>query len=63
MKNKYLFNILKISGVLIMLLAFPIIPEHYPWYSSILLFSVGVSFLLIARWDKFKRELGINKKS
>lgn len=63
MKSKYLFNFLKISGVVIMLLAFPIIPEEYPWYSSVLLYNVGLSFLLVAKWDKLKIELGLNKKS
>jgi len=63
MKNKYSITILKILGVVIMLLAFPIMPEDYPWYSSVLLYNTGVLLLLISKWDKFKKELGMNKKT
>ena len=52
---------IKIAGVLIMLLAFPIIPDHYPWYYEILLFNVGLGFLLATKWNKLKKELGVTK--
>ncbi|WP_411767291.1 hypothetical protein [Winogradskyella sp. A3E31] len=56
-------KILKIVGVLIMLMAFPLIPDHYPWYYQVLLFNVGLVLFLSTKWNKLKNELGIiNKK-
>ena len=54
-------TIFKILGVLIMLLAFPIIPDHYPWYYEIVLFNLGLGFLVTTKWNKLKGELGITK--
>lgn len=55
-------KILKIAGVLIMLLAFPLIPDHYPWYYQVLLFNIGLGLFLSTKWNKLKKELGITKK-
>nr|WP_293297170.1 hypothetical protein [Allomuricauda sp.] len=55
-------NILKVIGVLIMLLAFPLIPDHYPWYYQVLLFNIGLGLFLSTKWDNLKNELGIIKK-
>lgn len=60
LKRKKL-TIIKITGILIMLLAFPIIPDHYPWYYEILLFNVGLAFLISTKWKNLKSELGITK--
>jgi hypothetical protein len=52
---------IKIAGVLIMLLAFPIIPDHYPWYYEIVFFNLGLVLLIAAKWKKLMNELGITK--
>ena len=55
-------KVLKILGVLTMLLAFPLIPDHYPWFYQVLLFNVGLVLFLSTKWNKLKNELGITKK-
>ncbi len=61
MKKEYQLKILKILGVAIMLIAFPIIPDHYPWYYEMVLFNTGLIFLLATKWNKLKKELGFTK--
>lgn len=48
-------------AVLIMLLAFPLIPDHHAWYYQVLLFNIGLGLYLAAKWNKIKNELDINK--
>lgn len=55
------FKIMKVLGVVIMLIAFPIIPEEYPWYYQIILFNIGLILILVTKWSKIKEELGISK--
>ncbi len=61
MKKEYQIKIQKILGITIMLLAFPIVPENYPWYVNVLLFNVGLILILTTKWNKLKKELGIRK--
>lgn len=53
--------VMRILGVIIMLLAFPIISEKYPWYYQVLLFDMGLALVIITKWSKLKREIGISK--
>ncbi len=55
------FKIMKVLGIVIMLIAFPIIPEVYPWYYQIILFNIGLILILVTKWNKIKEELGISK--
>ena len=55
------FKIMKVLGVVIMLISFPIIPKAYPWYYQIILFNIGLILLLVTIWSKIKEELGISK--
>ncbi|WP_432410850.1 hypothetical protein [Rasiella sp. SM2506] len=55
-------KILKIAGVLIMLLAFPLIPDHFPWHYQVILFNIGLGLFLSTKWKQLKNELGITSK-
>jgi len=61
MKIENRLKIVKALGVIIMLVAFPIIPDGYPWYYQTILFNIGLFLLLSTKWNKLKKELGINK--
>lgn len=54
---------MRVLGVIIMLLAFSIIPDQYPWYYSVLLFDVGLLLVVITKWNKLKKELGLSTQS
>lgn len=54
-------KVLTITGVLIMLLAFPLMPEGYPWYYEVVLFDVGLVLFLFSQWEKLKNEMNIFK--
>ena len=58
-KNAHIF--LTIAGVIIMLIAFPIIPESKPWYYKVLLFDVGFVLSMIPQFPKLKRRFLKNK--
>ncbi len=47
---------LKIVGVIIMLIAFPIVPESKPWYYSVLLFDIGLILAMIPKFSKLKEK-------
>lgn len=59
--EKKIYKIMRILGVVIMLIAFPIVPEEYPWYYQIIVFNIGLALLLATKWNKLKEELGISK--
>lgn len=61
MKKEIRFKIIRALGVAIMLIAFPIVPKEYPWYYQIIIFNIGLVFVLASKWSKLKQELGINK--
>ena len=63
MKKENWFRIMRVLGVVIMLLAFPIVPQEYPWYYQLLLFNIGLALLLATKLTKLKRELGITKQT
>ena len=37
-------------GIFIMISAYVVIPEKYPWYYEVLLFNVGLTMWLFAKW-------------
>jgi len=46
------FNWLKLQiylGISIMLCAFVLLPDHYPWYAEIIVFSVGTFLWLFGK--------------
>ena len=63
MKKEHGIKVQRILGVSIMLLAFPIVPDSYPWYVSVLLFDIGLIIMLATKWNKLKKQLGINTSS
>ena len=62
MRKESKIKIVRVIAVLIMLAAFPLIPDHYPWYYQVLLFNVGLALALSTKWNKLKNELGVTKK-
>lgn len=62
MSKKHTHIILKIVGVIIMLIAFPIVPETKPWYYSVLLFDIGLVMTIIPNFSKLKEKY-VSKKS
>ncbi len=50
MNNSSLVKIMTITGVVIMLISFAVIPEQYPWYYEVLLFDVGLALWLFPKW-------------
>ncbi|MEQ9467416.1 MAG: dienelactone hydrolase family protein [Ekhidna sp.] len=56
MNNSSLVKIMTITGVVIMLISFAVIPEQYPWYYEVLLFDVGLALWLFPKW-RSKRAL------
>ncbi len=57
MFTKNLIATLHVIGVVIMLLAFIVLPDSYPWYVEVLLFDVGLLLIFIPKWPKIKAEL------
>ena len=62
MRKENKIKIFRVIAVFIMLLAFPLVPDHYPWYYQVLLFNVGLVVFLSTKWNKLKKELGITNK-
>jgi len=60
MKKEIRFKIIRALGVVIMLIAFPIVPKEYPWYYQVIVFNIGLVFVLASKWTKLKQEIGIN---
>jgi len=54
MNKAIVLPIFRITGVLIMLLAFVIVPDTYPWYVEILVFDIGLALWLLTKWDRFR---------
>ena len=54
MNKAFVLPIFRITGVLIMLLAFVIVPDTYPWYVEILVFDIGLALWLLTKWDRFR---------
>ncbi|MEQ8242373.1 hypothetical protein [Fulvivirga sp.] len=59
MINKNWLRILRISGVVIMLIAFPLMRD-YPWYYGVLLFDIGLALVFLAKWID-RNKLAINQ--
>jgi len=49
MKKIHLLYLISILGIVIMLTAFAIIPDQYPWYYEVLLFNLGLWPWLMAK--------------
>ncbi len=56
MSKKSIHTILRFVGVVIMLLAFVVIPDSQPWYYEVLLFDVGLLLVLIPKFPKLKKQ-------
>jgi len=56
MSRKNTHIALKIIGVIIMLIAFPIVTESKPWYYSVLLFDIGLVLAMIPKFPKLKEK-------
>ena len=52
MIEKTINFILKISGILIMLFAFMVVPDSKPWYYAVVLFDVGLLLVLTPKFPK-----------
>ncbi len=61
MRKETKIKIVRVVAVIIMLSAFPLIPDHYPWYYELLLYNIGLVLLLSTKWGKLKNELRITK--
>lgn len=57
MSKKTTHIILKYLGILIMLIAFLIVPQSKPWYYEVLLFDLGLALFLIPKLTKLKQKL------
>lgn len=57
MKNKTWLTFIRIVGVVIMLIAFAVMPEEYPWYYEVLLYNVGLVMVLVSNPAKFRKML------
>ena len=55
MTKKSIHTILRLAGVVIMLVAFIVIPDAKPWYYEVLLFDVGLILTLIPKFPKIRR--------
>lgn len=42
MEKTHLLKLTVVSGVVIMIISFVIIPDQYPWYYELLLFNAGL---------------------
>ncbi len=62
MSKKNIHIALTIVGVIIMLIAFPIVPESKPRYYSVLLFDIGLVLAVIPKFPKLKEKY-FTKKS
>ena len=47
--------ILRIIGIIIMLIAFIVIPDAKPWYYEVLLFDIGLVLTLIPKFPKIRK--------
>ena len=47
-------------GVAIMLLAFLVVPDKYPWYYEVLLYNIGLWPSLLAKRELKKMKLKLN---
>ncbi len=56
MSKKTIYTILKLSGFLLMILAFIVVPDTKPWYYQVLVFDIGLLLFLIPKFPKIKRE-------
>lgn len=61
MSKKNIHIALKIVGVIIMLIAFPIVPDSKPWYYAVLLFDIGLVLAMIPKFPKLKKRFLKNK--
>ena len=55
MSKKNTHTILRIIGVIIMLIAFIVIPDAKPWYYEVLLFDFGLILTLIPKFPKIRK--------
>ncbi|MEQ9467935.1 MAG: hypothetical protein RLN88_11025 [Ekhidna sp.] len=55
MKNSLLQKIMLVAGVIIMLGAFAVVPESYPWYYELILFNIGMFMWLFSNRKSLKK--------
>jgi hypothetical protein len=60
MKKTDLLSLVIVLGVALMIIAFAIVPDEYPWYYEFLLFNVGLWPWLFAKKEQKKMKLQIN---
>ncbi len=59
MKRTDLLRVVIVVGTIVMLIAFVVFPEDYPWYSEIMLFNAGLWPWLLAKRALKKTDLSI----
>jgi len=57
MKKTHLLNLSIVFGIFIMLTAFAVVPDGYPWYFEFLLFNAGLWPWLFAKTELKKMKL------
>lgn len=57
LKKSNLLILIMVIGVVIMLLAFIVVPDKYPWYYEVLLYNIGLWPSLIAKRELQKMKL------
>ncbi|PHN03470.1 hypothetical protein [Flavilitoribacter nigricans] len=57
MLNPNWLTIIRITGILIMIFSFVVIPDEYPWYYEILLFNLGFLLMVFAKSPKFRQQV------
>jgi len=62
MEKTHLLKLATVSGVVVMIISFAIIPDEYPWYYELLLFNTGLWPWLFAKKElkKMKSQLNCN---
>tara|TARA_A100000171_G_scaffold566_2_gene788 strand:+ start:549 stop:1847 length:1299 start_codon:yes stop_codon:yes gene_type:complete len=55
MKNSILQKLMVGAGVIIMLVAFAVVPEEYPWYYELILFNIGMFMWLFSKRKSFNK--------
>ncbi|NCQ11197.1 MAG: hypothetical protein GW809_03415 [Bacteroidetes bacterium] len=56
MKKSHLLKLTVFLSVVIMLTAFAIVPDEYPWYYEVLLFNIGLWPWLLAKKEMKKMQ-------
>jgi len=55
MKNSQLRTAMCVVGVVIMLIAFVVVPDEYPWFYELILFNIGMFMWLFAKKGRISK--------